>query len=304
MLRLGLLSLGIWVPTPVQAGEYFTEEVTSPSIEVVHGWAETIGDRDITVTNTSRGGIKVPLELTGNDCGSAEMALSNDRIQPLGEMEDCTVNLFPFLDKLINQEVTSFRVAVAGGSQIIDIPVSDVDAKILARVGNQSRESFLFFQQELARVLELFRQAANPSLSSQAVPPTPIATPAPTPITTPIVTPAVAPTPIANTAPANPGSPSASAGELIIVGQIQEERAGAGSRLSVEAINPTEFGVLAARARFDFYQGEQVIDSRTTAFAPSDVPPGERATASVVKTDLDWERVTVSFEWQRSSTPN
>ncbi len=293
-LWLGLiLGLSLSTSEPAWSGEYFSEEVTSPIIEVIHGWRDTVGDRDVTVTNTSRGGIRVPMEMTGNDCGAAEMSLTNGRIQPLGRMEECSVNLFPFLDKLINQEVTNFRVSVVNDTQIIEVPISEVDRQILARVGNQSREAFLFFQEELARVLDLFRQAANPNVISAATPlPGAVATPTPQVLTTPNVSTAATVEPSAGTG-----------GELVIVGQIQEEKTGAGSQLSVEAINPSEFAVIAAKAKFDFYRADQVIDTRTVAFEPSTVPPGAQATANVIKTDQDWDRVTVSFEWQRSSTP-
>jgi hypothetical protein len=86
---------------------------------------------------------------------------------------------------------------------------------------------------------------------------------------------------------------------LIIVGEIREERVGAGSRLTVEATNPTPFAVINAQARFDFYQGEQIVDTRKVGFNPSDVAPGQSATAQVIKTDATWDRVTVSFEWRK-----
>jgi hypothetical protein len=84
----------------------------------------------------------------------------------------------------------------------------------------------------------------------------------------------------------------------VIVGSIQEERVGAGSRLSVEAINRSTRTVLNARARFTFYRGEEVVETRVVAFEPSDVPPGQRASARVLKTDANWDRVTVTFQWQ------
>ncbi|NJK63740.1 MAG: hypothetical protein HC921_14570 [Synechococcaceae cyanobacterium SM2_3_1] len=154
--------MGLSTP-PGWAGEYFTEEVTSPSIEVVHGWVGTAADRQVTVTSTSRGGINVPLEISGIGCGEIEMELTSGLTQPLGSMEDCSINLFPFLDKLINQEISLLRVAITTTDDVLEIPLGDSDRLILARVGNQSRESFVFFQRELARVLDLFRQASNSS---------------------------------------------------------------------------------------------------------------------------------------------
>lgn len=277
---------------PGWAGEYFTEEVTSPSIEVVHGWVGSAADRQVTVTSTSRGGINVPLEISGIGCGQIEMELTSGLTQPLGTMEDCTINLFPFLDKLINQEIALLRVAITTSDDVLEIPLSDSDRLILARVGNQSRESFVFFQRELARVLDLFRQASNTS-----TPTLPPSTPAPP---SPVPTPVFSPSPPPPT-PATPqaSDPDAEGGELIIVGQIREEREGAASLLTVEAINPTEFTVLSARAIFRFFQGDQLVDTLEAGFQPSDVPPRQRALAQVRKTDPNWERVTVSFEWQR-----
>jgi len=143
----------------------------------------------------------------------------------------------------------------------------------LAQVANQSREAFVFFQQELARVLELLRQS-DPKQSETAPQP---GTPVPT---------------------ATPAESAASPGDFVIVGSIREERVGAGSRLSVEAINRSTRTVLNARARFTFYRGEEVVDTRVAAFEPSDVPPGQRASASVLKTEANWDRVTVTFQWQ------
>lgn len=264
---------------PTWAGEYFTEEVTRPSLEIIHGWRQEVQGITITITNTSLGSFQVPLEIDledRNSCQRADLVLTNNRIMPMGSFQECILNIFPFLDKFINQEVASIRVSLSGATPLLEIPIEESDRLILAQVANQSQEAFVFFQQELARVLDLLQQSnAGPSMTAQQ-PPSPEPTATPTP-------------PTASTA--NPG-------DFVIVGQIREERVGAGSRLSVEAINRSTRTVLNARARFSFYQGEKVVDTRVVSFEPSDVPAGERAFASVLKTDPNWDRVTVTFLWQ------
>ncbi len=267
-----LLSLSLG-GSPVWAGEYFTEEVTSPSLEIIHGWRQEVYGIGVTITNTSLGSFRVPLEIDMEDrasCERADLVLTNNRIMPMGSFQDCILNIFPYLDKFINQEVASIRVTLKGPAPLLEIPVEESDRLILAQVANQSREAFVFFQQELARVLELLKQS-DPGQSETALP-------------------TASPTPTAASAP-NPG-------DFVIVGSIREERVGAGSRLSVEAINRSTRTVLNARARFTFYQGEAVIDTRVAAFEPSDVPAGQRASASVLKTEANWDRVTVTFQWQ------
>jgi hypothetical protein len=265
-----LLSILTFCGSPAWAGEYFTEEVTRPSVEVIHGWREVVSGTRVTITNTSPGSFRVPLEIELADrasCDRADLVLTNKSTLPLGSFRDCILNLFPYLDKFINQEVASIRVTLKGPNPLLEIPLSEADRLILAQVANQSREAFVFFQQELARVLELLKQQG--------------ATPQPS-------------------APASP-TPAASGpnpGELVIVGSIREERVGAGSRLSVEAINRSNRTVLNARARFTFYRGGEVVDTRVAAFEPSNVPPGQKASASVLKTDANWDRVTVTFQWQ------
>ncbi|MFQ3584274.1 MAG: hypothetical protein SNJ85_04970 [Cyanobacteriota bacterium] len=261
---------------PTWAGEYFTEEVTSPSLEIIHGWRQEVYGITITITNTSLGSFQVPLEIDLEDrdsCERADLVLTNNRTMPMGSFQECILNIFPYLDKFINQEVSSIRVTLSGAAPLLEIPVEESDRLILAQVANQSREAFVFFQQELARVLELLQQS-DPGSSETAQQP---------PLPEPTATPAAA--------AANPG-------DFVIVGQIREERVGAGSRLSVEAINRSTRTVLNAQARFSFYQGEEVVDTRVAGFQPSDVPAGERAFASVLKTDANWDRVTVTFQWQ------
>lgn len=270
-----LLALPLW-GSPTWAGEYFTEEVTSPSLEIVHGWRQEVYGIGVTITNTSLGSFRVPLEIDMEDrtsCERADLVLTNNRIMPMGSFQDCILNIFPYLDKFINQEVASIRVTLKGPAPLLEIPVEESDRLILAQVANQSREAFVFFQQELARVLELLRQS-DPKQSETAPQP---GTPVPT---------------------ATPAESAASPGDFVIVGSIREERVGAGSRLSVEAINRSTRTVLNARARFTFYWGEEVVDTRVAAFEPSDVPPGQRASASVLKTEANWDRVTVTFQWQ------
>lgn len=291
LLMRGILVIGLgWSGLiPAWAGEYFTEEVTSPSIEVIHGWKTEVNGIEVTISNSSRGSIEVPMEATARDCGSAEMVLQSGRVLPIGSMDSCILNLFPFLDKLINQEVSGFRVALSNG--VLEIPVTEDDRLLLARVGNQSRETFILFQKELARVMDMLREATGGAPISEELAQT-SSSQSPTPL--PI------PTPESAAAANEPEVRSTSENaELVIVGGIQEERSGAGSRLRVEAINPTDYVVLSAVARFDFYQGEEIVDTRRAAFNPSDVLPGQRVTAEVVKTEADWDRVTVSFEWRR-----
>lgn len=271
----GLLSaLALW-GSLAWAGEYFTEEVTSPSLEIIHGWRQEVDGINVTITNTSLGSFRVPLEIDMEDrtsCERADLVLTNNRVMPMGSFQDCILNIFPYLDKFINQEVASIRVALKGPAPLLEIPLEESDRLILAQVANQSREAFVFFQQELARVLALLKQP-DPGQAETAPP-----TASPTP------------TAAAESAP-NPG-------DFVIVGSIQEERVGAGSRLSVEAINRSTRTVLNARARFTFYRGEEVVETRVVAFEPSDVPPGQRASARVLKTDANWDRVTVTFQWQ------
>lgn len=262
--------------TPTWAGEYFTEEVTSPSLEIIHGWRQEVYGITVTVTNTNLGSFQVPLEIDLDDrseCKSADLVLTNNRIMPMGSFQECILNIFPYLDKFINQEVASIRVTLSGAAPLLEIPVEESDRLILAQVANQSREAFVFFQQELARVLQLLRQS-DPEVGKTAQQP-----PSPEPTATPAAS------------AANPG-------DFVIVGSIREERVGAGSRLSVEAINRSTRTVLNAQARFSFYQGEEVVDTRVASFEPSDVPAGERAFANVLKTDANWDRVTVTFQWQ------
>lgn len=258
------------------AGEYFTEEVTSPSLEIIHGWRQDVYGITVTITNTSLGSFQVPMEIDLEDrdsCERADLVLTNNRTMPMGSFQECILNLFPYLDKFINQEVSSIQVTLSGAAPLLEIPVEESDRLILAQVANQSREAFVFFQQELARVLELLQQS-DPGPSETAQPP-----------------PSPEPTATSAASAANPG-------DFVIVGQIREERVGAGSRLSVEAINRSTRTVLNAQARFSFYQGENVVDTRVAGFEPSDVPAGERAFASVLKTEANWDRVTVTFQWQ------
>lgn len=289
-LAVGLtLTVGLGIAVPAWSGEYFTEEVTSPSIEVIHGWKTEVEGIEVTITNSSRGSIEVPMEVTSRSCGDAEMLLLSGRVLPVGEMENCVINLFPFLDKVINQEISGFRVALP--ERVLEVPVTEADRLLLARVGNQSREAFIFFQEELARVMNMLRRASGDPMATDTAASPSSAQSTPLPVPTPESL-----APQESSAQVSTSSENA---ELVIVGGIQEERSGAGSRLRVEAINPTDFVVLSAVARFDFYRGDQIVDTRRAAFNPTDVLPGQRVMAEVVKTEADWDRVTVSFEWRR-----
>jgi hypothetical protein len=98
------------------------------------------------------------------------------------------------------------------------------------------------------------------------------------------------------TAPKNAGQNP----ELVIVGDIQEQTVGGGSRLTVQARNTSPLStVLSAQARFEFSRGNEVVETRTSAFDPSDIPPGATATAEVLKTGENWDKVSVSFLWDR-----
>ncbi len=104
-----LLALPLW-GSPTWAGEYFTEEVTSPSLEIVHGWRQEVYGIGVTITNTSLGSFRVPLEIDMEDrtsCERADLVLTNNRIMPMGSFQDCILNIFPYLDKFINQEVAA-----------------------------------------------------------------------------------------------------------------------------------------------------------------------------------------------------
>jgi hypothetical protein len=197
-------------------------------------------------------------------------------------MTNCQVNIFPQLDKFINRDGERLRLSLNG--QVREILLTENDKIGMAQVANQSREAFILFQQELARVVTQLRSSPPPQA---AQPPTAPAPPLPPPQ-------AVSPTPPPPAAP-----PPDSTQDFVIVGSIKEERSGAGSLLSVQAINRSTRTILTAQAKFDFFRNNQLVDTRIAAFNPSDVPPGAMATAQVSKTDNNWDRVTVSFLWQR-----
>ncbi|MEN9204518.1 MAG: hypothetical protein Q6K70_01780 [Thermostichales cyanobacterium DRC_bins_46] len=273
---LPLLLLLLCLAQPVwAAGEYITEPVPNATPEIRHVWRGSVDGIPVSLSNTSRGSVNVPLLVQSTSCGPAQLLLSSGRVVELGMMNGCVINVFPQLDKFINREVDRLRLSIAG--QVRELSLTDTDKIGMAQVANQSREAFILFQQELVRVVSQLRS------------------PTPAPVTP---TPAT-PTP-ATPAPATPAPPTASSDQdFVIVGSIQEERSGAGSRLSVQAINRSTRTILAAQAKFDFFRNNQLVDTRIAAFTPSDVPPGATATAQVNKTDNNWDRVTVSFLWQR-----
>ncbi|GAB4212634.1 MAG: hypothetical protein OHK0012_07260 [Synechococcales cyanobacterium] len=314
MLRFRLLStvalaglVMVLSAHPLWAGEYTTEAIPAAAPEVRHVWRTTIDGIPISLSNTSRGGLVVPLVAQGQTCGTAQLVLASGRVIELGPMAGCQVNVFPQLDKFINRDGTQLRLEVNG--QVRAVTLDESDKIGLAQVANQSRDSFLLFQQELARVVAQIRTptpAAVPSPVAATVTPAPAIPAANTPPTpAPPVAPPVAVVQPSVPAPPTPGvqpPPSANPGssqDFVIVGQIKEERSGAGSLLSVQAINRSTRTILTAQAKFDFYRNNQLVDTRIAAFNPSDVPSGSQATAQVSKADNNWDRVTVSFLWQR-----
>jgi len=93
-----LSALTLW-GSPTWAGEYFTEEVTSPSLEIIHGWRQEVYGIGVTITNTSLGSFQVPLEIDledRNSCEQADLVLTNNRTMPMGSFQDCILNIFPY----------------------------------------------------------------------------------------------------------------------------------------------------------------------------------------------------------------
>ena len=85
------------------------------------------------------------------------------------------------------------------------------------------------------------------------------------------------------------------------MGDIQETPAPTGgSNITVNAVNNGDRTAISAQARFEFLSNNQVVDTRTVAFDPNDVPPGASARAQVLKTEENWDTVRVSFVWERS----
>ncbi|WP_051039726.1 hypothetical protein [Synechococcus sp. PCC 7336] len=291
-----------------RAGEYFTEETTSSAVDIVRGWNHTQDTYTVTVTNSTRSRLQVPLEISGaQTCGLAALALSDGSTLSIGSLDsDCTLPLFPYLDRLINQQVETLLLTL--DNQLVEIPTTAGDRLALARVANQSREIYLTFQDEVAKAVAFYTgnstpptapaTAANPAPST--APPTnpnesanPVAAnPGPDPVAPP-----TAPEPIATPAPV--AASPAPQPELVIVGEIREEAVAGGSKLVVQAINTSTLSVLSARARFEFTFNNEVVDTRTVAFTPGTVDPGVTATAEVIKTEQNWDAVSVSFVWDR-----
>jgi len=285
MVRFVLVVFLVWsllCPAVAAAGEYITEPVPATTPEIRHLWRTLVEGIPVSLSNTSRGGVIVPLAAQASSCGPAQLVLTSGRVIELGMMTNCQVNIFPQLDKFINRDGERLRLSLNG--QVREILLTENDKIGMAQVANQSREAFILFQQELARVVTQLRSSPPPQA---AQPPTAPAPPLPPPQ-------AVSPTPPPPAAP-----PPDSTQDFVIVGSIKEERSGAGSLLSVQAINRSTRTILTAQAKFDFFRNNQLVDTRIAAFNPSDVPPGAMATAQVSKTDNNWDRVTVSFLWQR-----
>ncbi len=286
---------------PVRAGEYFTEEISNPSIAVIHGWRHQDAALEMTITNSDIGTFSVPWEVNRDTCERLEFRLSDGSSVSFTPEERCTASVFSQLDKLINLQVTELVVVSNGTSESVSLAESDQVA--LANVANLSRNAFVLFQQEVARALGQAPAAAPTTPDAVPAPPPPLSTQPETP-PIPIINTAATPTP-APPAPPPPaqsgtfdtGTVTPTAGQLVIVGDIREEFVSAGSQLTVEAINTGTTAVLSAQARFQFFSQDRIVDNRIAAFTPSDVSPGTTATATVLKTDQNWDRVSVSFIW-------
>ncbi len=284
---------------PAWAGEYFTEEVSNPSIAVIHGWRHQSDGLEMTLTNSDIGTFRMPWEVNLATCERLEFRLSDGSSVSFLPEERCTANVFSQLDKLINLQVTALVIVSNGTSQSVSLAESDQVA--LANVANLSRTAFVLFQQEVARALGQ-APAAPPTTPDMAPAPPPPLTSQPNTPPIPIINTTATPTPAAPPPPAqnstfDTGTVTPTAGQLVIVGDIREEFVSAGSQLTVEAINTGTTTVLSAQARFQFFSQDQIVDNRIAAFTPSDVSPGTTATASVLKTDENWDRVSVSFIW-------
>jgi len=286
MVRFVLVVFLVWsllCPAVGAVGEYITEPVPATTPEIRHLWRTLVEGIPVSLSNTSRGGVTVPLAAQASTCGPAQLVLTSGRVIELGMMTNCQVNIFPQLDKFINRDGERLRLSLNG--QVREILLTENDKIGMAQVANQSREAFILFQQELVRVVSQLRTPPSPGAAQDSAAPSPAAPP-------PLQ--AVPPTPPPPAAP-----PPDSTQDFVIVGSIKEERSGAGSLLSVQAINRSTRTILTAQAKFDFFRNNQLVDTRIAAFNPSDVPPGAMATAQVSKTDNNWDRVTVSFLWQR-----
>ncbi|MGK7913794.1 MAG: hypothetical protein AB4050_20265 [Synechococcus sp.] len=322
---VGLTGTGLMItiaslPPQLNAGEYFVEETTSSVVDEVHGWTHTEGQYTISVTNSNRSQLSVPLEVEGaQSCGLASFSLTDGNTLTIGSLDQaCTIPLFPFLDRLINQQVQALVLSVDG--QRLEIPTTDADRLALARVGDRSRDVYLLFQEEVAKAVAFYTN--QPGTSNTDDPDTAAsASPVPNsePSLAPAPEPAPEPTPVAeaNSSPNSgletssspgpaptPNSQAAVDGDtpaaLEIVGDIGEQVAPAGgSQITVNAVNNGGQTAIAAQARFEFLSNNQVIDTRTVAFEPNDVPAGESARAQVLKTETNWDTVRVSFVWER-----
>ena len=297
-----------------QAGEFFTEETTSAAVDIVHGWSHTQGAYTISVTNSSRSRLTVPLDVSGaQTCGLTALGLTDGSTVSLGSLDEaCSLTLFPHLDRLINQQVQTLLITL--DNQLVEIPTTAADRLALARVANQSRDAYLLFQNEVAKAVATYTgppsntpaapAPVSPTVETQS-PPTAAAPPAASPAAsapaverdfTPI--PSAAPPATTTNAAAPPVIPNSEA-ELAIVGNIREDSIPGGSRLTVQAINTSNLAVRAAQARFEFSFNNRVVDTRTVAFNPNTIPPGTTATAEVTKTEQNWDSVNVSFVWDR-----
>ncbi|MEM8715839.1 MAG: hypothetical protein AAGE92_08685, partial [Cyanobacteria bacterium P01_G01_bin.4] len=319
---VGLASVGLMMAiaalTPqLNAGEYSVEETTSSVVDEVHSWTHTEGDYTISVTNSNRSQLSVPLEVTGaQSCGLASFTLTDGNTLTIGSLDQaCTIPLFPFLDRLINQQVQALILSVDG--QRLEIPTTDADRLALARVGDRSRDVYLLFQEEVAKAVAFYTNQPGTETNTPATAPPNVPTPEPS--LAPAPEPNPEPTPVAEaSASSSSGQDSNSSQEtppppeptptpepqaaadadspaaLEIVGNIGEQVVPAGgSRITVNAVNNGGQTAIAAQARFEFLSNNQVVDTRTVAFEPNDVPAGESARAQVLKTEANWDTVRV-----------
>ncbi|MEM9569080.1 MAG: hypothetical protein AAF974_12320 [Cyanobacteria bacterium P01_E01_bin.34] len=321
LASMGLMVASAALTPQLNAGEYSIEETTSSVVDEVHSWTHTEGGYTISVTNSNRSQLSVPLDVDGaQSCGLAAFTLTDGNTLTIGSLDQaCTIPLFPFLDRLINQQVQALVLSVDG--QRLEIPTTDADRLALARVGDRSRDVYLLFQEEVAKAVAFYtnQPGTDAEASDSEAPNAAASAPPSAPIPEPSLAPAPEPNPEAT--PVAEASASSSSGQetppvpepapdpqaavdspaaLEIVGNIGEQVVPAGgSRITVNAVNNGGQTAIAAQARFEFLSNNQVIDTRTVAFEPNDVPAGESARAQVLKTETNWDTVRVSFVWER-----
>ena len=156
-----------------RAGEYYTEETTSAAVDVVHGWTHTAGNFQVSVTNSNRSRLSVPLEIEGaQSCGLAAFTLDDGTNLSIGSLDQaCTISLFPYLDRLINQQVQTLLLTI--DNELVEIPTTAADRLALARVADQSRDVYLLFQEEVAKTVAFYTaersQPSSPPVATSSI---------------------------------------------------------------------------------------------------------------------------------------